>query len=90
MPLNLDKDGLRSRVNDYDLFFIDIWGVLHNGLQIFEDSIEGLQGAVNSGIDAVGVRSSSSDKILKSAGAKETIKNFVNINFKLKKIGLSF
>tara|TARA_Y100001970_G_scaffold79701_1_gene101376 strand:- start:1019 stop:1678 length:660 start_codon:yes stop_codon:yes gene_type:complete len=57
---------------------------------IFEDSIEGLQGAVNSGIDAVGVRSSSSDKILKSAGAKETIKNFVNINFKLKKIGLSF
>ena len=57
---------------------------------IFEDSIEGLQGAVNSGIDAVGVRSSSSDKILKSAGAKETIKNFENINFKLKKIGLSF
>ena len=57
---------------------------------IFEDSIEGLQGAVNSGIDAVGVRSSSSDKILKSAGAKETIKNFININFKLKKIGLSF
>lgn len=57
---------------------------------IFEDSIEGLQGAVNSGIDAVGVSSSSSDKILKSAGAKGTIKNYVNINFKLKKIGLSF
>ncbi len=57
---------------------------------IFEDSIEGLQGAVNSGIDAIGVKSSSSDKILKSAGAKGTIKNYVNINFKLKKIGLSF
>ena len=57
---------------------------------IFEDSIEGLQGAVNSGIDAIGVKSSSSDKILKSAGAKATIKNYVNINFKLKKIGLSF
>ena len=57
---------------------------------IFEDSIEGLQGAVNSGIDAVGVNSSSSDKILKSAGAKGTIKNYLNINFKLKKIGLSF
>ena len=56
---------------------------------IFEDSIEGLQGAVNSGIDAIG-KSSSSDKILKSAGAKGTIKNYVNINFKLKKIGLSF
>ena len=57
---------------------------------IFEDSIEGLQGAVNSGIDAIGVKSSSSDKILKSAGAKGTIKNYVNINLKLKKIGLSF
>lgn len=57
---------------------------------IFEDSIEGLQGAVNSGIDAIGVKSSSSDKILKSAGAKGTIKNYLNINFKLKKIGLSF
>ena len=43
MPQNLDKDGLRSRVNDYDLFFIDIWGVLHNGVQIFEDSIEVLE-----------------------------------------------
>lgn len=57
---------------------------------IFEDSIEGLQGAVNSGIDAIGVKSSSSDEILKSAGAKGTIKNYVNINLKLKKIGLSF
>ena len=57
---------------------------------IFEDSIEGLQGAVNSGIDSIGVKSSSSDKILKSSGAKGTIKNYVNINFKLKKIGLSF
>ena len=57
---------------------------------IFEDSIEGLQGAVNSGIDAIGVRSSSSDKILKSAGAKGTIKNYLDIDLKLKKIGLSF
>ena len=57
---------------------------------IFEDSIEGLQAAVYSGIDAIGVKSSSSDEILKSAGAKGTIKNYVNINFKLKKIGLSF
>ena len=57
---------------------------------IFEDSIEGLQGAVNSGIDAIGVRSSSSDKILISAGAKGTIKDYLDIDLKLKKIGLSF
>ena len=43
MPQNLDREGLRSKVNDYDLFFIDIWGVLHNGVQIFEDSIEVLE-----------------------------------------------
>ena len=43
MPQNLDKDGLRSRINNYDLFFIDIWGVVHNGLQIFQDSIEVLE-----------------------------------------------
>ena len=43
MPQNLDKDGLRSKINSYELFFIDIWGVVHNGLQIFEDSIEVLE-----------------------------------------------
>ena len=43
MPQILDKDGLRSKINSYELFFIDIWGVIHNGLQIFEDSIEVLE-----------------------------------------------
>ena len=43
MPQNLDKDGLRSKINNYELFFIDIWGVIHNGLEIFEDSIEVLE-----------------------------------------------
>ena len=43
MPQNLDKDGLRSQIKSYELFFIDIWGVIHNGLQIFEDSIEVLE-----------------------------------------------
>ena len=43
MPQNLDKDGLRSKINSYELFFIDIWGVIHNGLQIFEESIEVLE-----------------------------------------------
>ena len=43
MPQNLDNDGLRSKINSYELFFIDIWGVIHNGLQIFEDSIEVLE-----------------------------------------------
>ena len=43
MRQNLDKDGLRSKINEYDLFFIDIWGVVHNGVEIFESSIEVLK-----------------------------------------------
>ena len=36
MTKNLDQNGFRSIVNNYDLFFIDIWGVIHNGLNLFE------------------------------------------------------
>ena len=39
MNLNLDTNGFRSIANSFDLFFIDIWGVIHNGISIFEDSI---------------------------------------------------
>ena len=43
MSKNLEEMGLKSIVSQYDLFFIDIWGVIHNGLEIFEDSIEVLE-----------------------------------------------
>jgi len=39
MTLNLDIDGLKSVVNDFDLFFIDIWGVVHNGVKLFKDAV---------------------------------------------------
>ena len=39
MTVNLDDKGLNSVVNKFDLFFIDIWGVIHNGIQLFENSI---------------------------------------------------
>ena len=39
---NLDNQGLRSIANDYDLFFIDIWGVVHNGIQLHDKAIEAL------------------------------------------------
>ena len=38
MSLNLDNTGLSSVINDYDLFYIDIWGVLHNGIKLFKDA----------------------------------------------------
>ena len=40
MTLNLDKKGLSSIMLDFDLFFIDIWGVLHNGVNLHKDSID--------------------------------------------------
>lgn len=69
---------------------IDIFNINKNDCLIFEDSIEGIEGAINSGIKAIGLTSSYSSKILMDAGATETIKNYLNINNKLKKIGLSF
>ena len=35
MTKNLDEIGLKSIANNYDLFFIDIWGVIHNGIEIY-------------------------------------------------------
>jgi beta-phosphoglucomutase-like phosphatase (HAD superfamily) len=68
---------------------IDRFNINKNDCLIFEDSIEGVEGAINSGIKAIGVTSSYSNKILMDAGATETIENYININNKLKKIGLS-
>ena len=39
MTKNLDKEGLKSIVNNYDLFYIDLWGVIHNGINLHEQAI---------------------------------------------------
>ena len=43
MTKNLDKDGLRSIADRYQLFYIDIWGVVHNGINVFENAIIALK-----------------------------------------------
>ena len=40
MSINLDDKGFKTVAKEYDLFFIDIWGVLHNGISIFNNSLE--------------------------------------------------
>jgi len=47
MTKNLDVTGLKSIVNSYDLFFIDIWGVVHNGINLNKPSIEVLENLSN-------------------------------------------
>ena len=39
MTKNLDKEGLRSIVENYDLFYIDLWGVIHNGIKLHEKAM---------------------------------------------------
>ena len=42
MTKNLDKEGLRSIVDNYDIFYIDLWGVVHNGISLHKNAIETL------------------------------------------------
>jgi len=43
MTKNLDISGLKSIADQYDLFFIDLWGVIHNGIELYEQSIDVLE-----------------------------------------------
>ena len=43
MTKNLDKDGLSSIVDNYQLFYIDLWGVVHNGVSLHEKAINVLK-----------------------------------------------
>ena len=39
MTKNLDIEGLHSVFENYDLFFIDLWGVIHNGIELHMDAV---------------------------------------------------
>ena len=39
MTKNLDSEGLKSIAENYDLFYIDLWGVMHNGIELHESAI---------------------------------------------------
>ena len=43
MTKNIDIEGLRSIADNYDLFYIDLWGVIHNGLKLHEEAIFALK-----------------------------------------------
>ena len=43
MTKNLDKEGLRSIVDDYQLFYVDLWGVVHNGISLHSEAINVLK-----------------------------------------------
>ena len=43
MTKNLDKDGLSSIVDSYQLFYVDLWGVVHNGVTLHQEAIKALR-----------------------------------------------
>ena len=43
MTKNLDKEGLSSIADNYQLFYIDLWGVVHNGVELHEKAIISLE-----------------------------------------------
>ena len=36
-PENLDH--IKTIIDQYDLYFIDLWGVIHNGVKLFDNAI---------------------------------------------------
>ena len=43
MSENLDNNGLKSIAENYDIFYIDLWGVVHNGITLHKNAIEALE-----------------------------------------------
>ena len=43
MTKNLDNEGLKSIIDNYDIFYIDLWGVVHNGITLYRNAIETLK-----------------------------------------------
>jgi HAD superfamily hydrolase (TIGR01459 family) len=43
MSENLDNNGLKSIVDNYDIFYIDLWGVIHNGINLHKNALEVLE-----------------------------------------------
>ena len=39
MTKNLDKEGLKVIADNYDLFYIDLWGVIHDGIEVHQKAI---------------------------------------------------
>ena len=43
MSENLDNKGLKSIAENYDIFYIDLWGVIHNGINLHKNAIEAIE-----------------------------------------------
>ena len=42
MVINLDNKGISSIYQKYNFFYIDLWGVVHNGIELHKNAIDTL------------------------------------------------
>ena len=81
MAKNLDHLGIKSIVNNYDLFFIDLWGVVHNGIKLYDNSINVLDNLAEAKTKFVLLTNAPRPNenvvnFLKKMGLKKYFKNF--------------
>ena len=55
MTKNLDKEGLSSIADNYQLFYVDLWGVVHNGISLHIEAIKALKEISKKNKDYTGV-----------------------------------
>ena len=53
MTKNLDIEGLSSIADSYQLFYVDLWGVVHNGVSLHDNAIRVLREITKKGKDYV-------------------------------------
>ena len=67
MTKNLDKEGLRSIVDSYQLFYIDLWGVVHNGISLHIEAIKVLEEIIRKTLEELGLEKENISKTIKEA-----------------------
>tara|TARA_B100001057_G_scaffold417378_1_gene436072 strand:+ start:160 stop:978 length:819 start_codon:yes stop_codon:yes gene_type:complete len=82
MTKNLDQEGLSSIVQNYNLFYIDLWGVVHNGISLYQEAIKVLDQLQKSNKEYIlltnAPRPSDTVKVfLKRMGLEKNIRNHV-------------
>ena len=69
MTKKLDLTGLQSIADHYDLFYIDLWGVIHNGIKLHEKAITVLK--------ELSKKNKSFVLLTNAPRPNETVKNFL-------------
>ena len=73
MTKNLDHEGLSSIANNYELFYIDLWGVIHNGIILYKEAVKVLKELELNGKDYV--------LLTNAPRPSETVRDFLKIAF---------